>query len=98
MEKSVRLSSYSDEDWIFQSQTTTWLGQATTFRGLGGACVSVDSREMAAETGRYKKRNPTKSSGVVQLYSQGRTGVLSKQWLAGKVHVTLFVIAEKKST
>ena len=55
-------SSCSDQKWIFQSQTTTWFWQATTLRGLGGACLSADSIETAAETTRYKKRNPTKSS------------------------------------
>ena len=34
MENSFRLSPCSDQKWIFQSQTTTWFWQATTFRGL----------------------------------------------------------------
>ena len=58
----------------------------------------MNSRETVTETARYKKRHPTKSRGAVQLYSQERTRVLSQQQLAGKVHVTLFAIAEENTT
>ena len=43
---------------------------------MSESATAVDSRATAAETARYKKRNPTKAEELYSSTAKGRTGVL----------------------